>query len=490
MENKKMNWLLCLLFLTVTTVFGQVSSFYKVFSGNGYDKGEGITQLSDSSYMITGSSSSFEDAPSQAFLLHIDKLGNFISSMSYGGPESEEGRRVFAIENDSYTVAGTSSSGPSANFDGYVFKTDFSGNLIWEHFLDFGSWERINDAILLADSSIIVTGETDSTVTGNYDIILARIDKNGTILWSQKMGSEGEDIGQTLELFDANHFLLGGTIYNADSLKSKGFIAKFHIDATEIWRKEFGTIGVTKINDIVLNSSFITILGETFNESTNLYMNYDARLDLNGLMLFINEPIISYNSRYVAAINYLVGSGTKFFCVNQTINTGIPTFLDGEDFYVSRFASGFYWDNYGLGYNGIGQDQTNQLIPTLDGYGILVGYHTTIGYGGNSIFVVKLGDENTFPNNAYPPISPLVSVVENELSEQLSVYPNPFNDQLTFTIESQEGVFELMNATGAIVYTGTFNQTADIATNELAKGIYYLKISAANKWAVCKLIKE
>lgn len=485
-----MNWLLCGLFMTVTTVFGQVSSFYKVFSGNGYDKGEGITQLADSSYMITGSSSSFEDAPSQAFLLHIDKLGNYIWSMAYGGSESEEGKRVLAIENDSYTVAGTSSSGPSADFDGYVFKTDFSGNLIWERFLDFGSWERINDAIMLADSSIIVTGQTDSTVSGNNDVILARIDKNGTTLWSQKMGSEGEDVGLTLELFDANHFLLGGTIYNPDSLKSKGLIAKFHIDGTELWHKKLGAYGTTKINDIVLKSTEFIVLGETLYENPSQTVNYDARIDFNGVVLYQNETLLSYHTRYVAAINYLAGGGTKYFCVNQTINAGIPTFSDGEDFYVSRFNSGFYWDNYGLGYNGIGQDQVNQMIPTLDGYGILVGYHTTIGTGGNSIFVVKLGDENTFPNNAYPPISPLVTVVENELNEQLSVYPNPFNDQLTIKIEGQEGVFELMNATGAIVNTGTFNQTADIATNELAKGIYYLKISADNKWAVCKLIKE
>ena len=44
-------------------------SFYHVFGGTGYDRGEGIAQLPDSSYIVTGASSSFENAPSQAFLL-------------------------------------------------------------------------------------------------------------------------------------------------------------------------------------------------------------------------------------------------------------------------------------------------------------------------------------------------------------------------------------------------------------------------------------
>ena len=41
------------------TAFSQSSSFYKVFSGNGYDAAQGLTQLPDSSYLLTGSSSSF-----------------------------------------------------------------------------------------------------------------------------------------------------------------------------------------------------------------------------------------------------------------------------------------------------------------------------------------------------------------------------------------------------------------------------------------------
>ena len=50
--------------------FGQIS-FYKLYSGNGYDKGEGVVQLADSSYTITGSSSSWS-GNSDAFLLHLD----------------------------------------------------------------------------------------------------------------------------------------------------------------------------------------------------------------------------------------------------------------------------------------------------------------------------------------------------------------------------------------------------------------------------------
>ena len=58
----------------------QSIAFYKSYGGNGYDYGQGVTQLPDSSYAVTGSSSSFFDGPSQAFLLRVDSLGNFLWS--------------------------------------------------------------------------------------------------------------------------------------------------------------------------------------------------------------------------------------------------------------------------------------------------------------------------------------------------------------------------------------------------------------------------
>ncbi|MFM8242588.1 MAG: hypothetical protein ACKN86_07265, partial [Crocinitomicaceae bacterium] len=72
--------------------FSQIS-FYKLYSGTGYDKGEGVVQLADSSYTITGSSSSWS-GNSDAFLLHLDSLGNYKWSRNYGGDEADIGRRV------------------------------------------------------------------------------------------------------------------------------------------------------------------------------------------------------------------------------------------------------------------------------------------------------------------------------------------------------------------------------------------------------------
>ena len=79
-----MRLLIVLLFISSLSI--AQSSFYRLYSGAGYDKGEDVVQLQDSSYVIVGSSSSWGDNQA-AFMLHVDSLGNYLWSNNYGGPE-------------------------------------------------------------------------------------------------------------------------------------------------------------------------------------------------------------------------------------------------------------------------------------------------------------------------------------------------------------------------------------------------------------------
>ena len=73
-----------ILFLIFAHSVNAQISFFKTYGENGFDFGHGIIQLADSSYVITGSSSSFQDAPSRAFMLKVDSMGQYIWSRSFG----------------------------------------------------------------------------------------------------------------------------------------------------------------------------------------------------------------------------------------------------------------------------------------------------------------------------------------------------------------------------------------------------------------------
>ena len=119
------------LLLLANSSYGQIN-FFKLYSDAGDDYGEGIVQLNDSSYAVTGSSSSFFGSGSEAFLMKIDSAGNYLWSNHYGGPETDVGRRVLYKENVGFYIAGHTNSYGNGGYDFYLVKTDESGNLEWE----------------------------------------------------------------------------------------------------------------------------------------------------------------------------------------------------------------------------------------------------------------------------------------------------------------------------------------------------------------------
>ncbi len=76
---KKFVIVLSILVLNAFVGFSQIK-FFKIYTNNGYDYGEGVVELSDSTYLVTGSSSSFSDSPAQAFLLKLDQNGDYLWS--------------------------------------------------------------------------------------------------------------------------------------------------------------------------------------------------------------------------------------------------------------------------------------------------------------------------------------------------------------------------------------------------------------------------
>lgn len=480
-----------LAFLLVFPFLGKAqTSFYTCYSGNGYDKGEGVVQLQDSSYMITGSSSSFEDAPSQAFLLHIDKTGNYLWSKAYGGPEFEIGRRVMAIENYGYFIAGASSSGASGNFDAWLSFVDLAGNQQWETHLDLGAYEWVNDAVLLPDSSVMIVGETDSTATGELDVLVARISKTGQVLWSEKLGSSGSDRGLAMRKIDAGNVVIGGTWYNTDSLKQKGFVAKIDTSGAVIWNTQLGQNCAAQINALILTPMDIMALGESYFTGYTDADLFRSSLDYNGNIVFNEEGHADHSARYTTAVRYAAGSGDKFFVATQLINPVFMTFPDGEDNFVYRYSSAFYWDGYGMGYNGVGQDQVNQMINTLDGFAMFVGFHTTIGGGGNSVYAVKIGNENTFPSNAFPPIGQLVGLIENGAFAQVKIYPNPFSESLTLELGEELVQVRVLAINGEEHAKFSASGKYQVDLSQLAAGSYFLQLNSEKGTGVAKVVKR
>ena len=81
---------------------------------------------------------------------------------------------------------------------------------------------------------------------------------------------------------------------------------------------------------------------------------------------------------------------------------------------------------------------------------------------------------------------------ENKDNHLFNVYPNPVSDELTIEMKgvTEKVSFELFNSIGQIVQNGTVIEKTVIQTNNLATGVYLIKLQYGNTSEVKKLIKE
>jgi predicted peptidase len=78
------------------------------------------------------------------------------------------------------------------------------------------------------------------------------------------------------------------------------------------------------------------------------------------------------------------------------------------------------------------------------------------------------------------------------LSDNISIYPNPFESIIQIFIKDQEEYkMELINALGKIVYQGSGTKGGNlISIPELKPGMYYLRVGSGNFYYTTKLVKQ
>ncbi|HLU87924.1 MAG TPA: T9SS type A sorting domain-containing protein [Taishania sp.] len=478
-----MKQLLFILSIIIQYVCYGQSTLYKQYSNNGYDFGQGIVELPDSSYVITGASSSFMDAPSQMFLLKVDSLGNFIWSRDFGTYSGIDwGRRVKYSPTNGFYVGGFTNSFGNGNYDFCLWNIDENGNQNWVKTYGTEGWEKVNDMVLANNGDIYLIGETNNTTDGLTDILIVKVDQNGNQIWEQQLTNDGDDNANSVMQYDDTTFIIAGYYFNNTTNLKQAYVIRLHEDGSIVWSNTWGANAHFQINDIEIYDNSIIGVGAKTDENE---IDYLFVFKLNGE----NGEVVA--SSTVESNPKVVGVGiTKHFS---------PSFFDictsysNEDFsygYEDLFFYGYtshpyYYGNLGsINYN---TPQTlGEMITSYNYSTVAVGYNQNIGPGGSSIFLYRtVGIDN--PYYVYDDFTSEnlvnINLVLNQKS--ISVYPNPANSVVTIEFDNESNhnyQIRIIDQFGKIVYTNEVNVSiTQIDISGIAGGIYNLILEDENK---------
>lgn len=87
---------------------------------------------------------------------------------------------------------------------------DKNGNLIFMKYLDLAGTSEFRDITLSTDGSFIVAGFTNGSGSGDYDILLTKVNTEGLVSWIKTIGLSGNDKAFDIKMKPDGTFLITG----------------------------------------------------------------------------------------------------------------------------------------------------------------------------------------------------------------------------------------------------------------------------------------
>ena len=164
---------------------------------------------------------SFNYGLDDIWIVKLDTLNNITWEKNIGGSSFDYVYSIKETLEGGVIVLGSTSSidfdviGNHGSYDIWLVKLDSVGNITWQKCIGGSQTDIGNQIQLLQDSSFVIVGwsnSIDGDMQQNHgmgDVILAKIDKNGSILWLNNYGGSNSEAAQSVNLSYDGGFIVG-----------------------------------------------------------------------------------------------------------------------------------------------------------------------------------------------------------------------------------------------------------------------------------------
>jgi hypothetical protein len=443
------------------------------------------------------------------FSIATDKLGHFYIFGYFGGPSIK-------ICNDTLTNTVVN------KFDMFVAKYDTNGNCIWVRQIGGAGQDTPTGMAVDSIGNCFITGFFESptlsfgtqnlTNSGGVDLFVAKYDPNGTDLWAKSAAGSANEYSRSVAVDKFGNSYITGD-FNTASISFDGtvliksgnqdmFLTKYSSSGNMLWVNHPDGTQDMHGNSVAVDSAANIYIGGSFNYNITFdttTLTSSGNLDIllvkyatDGSFLWAKSiGGTAEDAATAVATDYLGYCYLAGYFNSASITMGVYSLTNNgsgfKDIFTSEYnaAGGVVWAKSIGGATG---DYPNAIQPDLsrDVYiagclgstSITIGDSTFANAGTTNILVAKSGN------------TPATSLQWFSNSASISVFPNPANEYITFSMPEKATV-EILNIEGQIVKTiNTDGIATTIDLGILPSGVYILKATTKNSIVTKKFIKE
>ena len=202
------NYEVLLIKVTETGALVWAKRYNALFDEEGYD----VEQTSDGGYIVTGSAQGDALGFSDLLLMKTDGSGTIQWANAYGGALQEEAHTVRQLGDGSYLIGGFTNSSGAGSGDALMMKVDNNGSIQWGKTYGGINNELGYSAQPTSDGGYLLAGSAGSFGAGSFDGYLVKTDGSGNLQWSSAYGGSNVEFGIAgFETSDGGFLLAGIT---------------------------------------------------------------------------------------------------------------------------------------------------------------------------------------------------------------------------------------------------------------------------------------
>ena len=362
----------------------------ETLGGAGADYGESLAVAPDGSLLLTGYTTSFGAGGQDVFLAKFYSNGSLAWAQTLGGAGNDEGNSLVIAPDGSLVLTGLTTSFGAGSYDVLLAKFQSNGNLAWVQTLGGTGSDQGYGLAIAPDGSLLLTGLTTSFGAGNDDVFLAKFQANGSLAWAQTLGGVRDDYGVSLAIGPDDSLLLTGTTASFGSGNFDVLIAKFQPNGSLAWIQ---TLGGTNIDyGISLGAAQDGSLWLTGYTNSFGAQNDDmllTKFQSNGSLAWA-QTLGGRGTDY--ALSLAVAPDGSLVLTGSTTSFG----AGGQDVFLAKFCSNgsLAWAQT-LG--GAGNDEGNSLVIAPDGSLVLTGFTNSFSAGNYNVLLAQLNSQGELP---------------------------------------------------------------------------------------------
>ncbi len=213
----------------------------KFYGNNGVENGYSLLQLKDSGFILAGNTYDVSSGY-DFFIVRTNFIGDTIWTQKLGGLGWDFLYDISLLSDSTFIVVGSSESDSNTGQDAVILKLDYFGTLIDKRSFGGLNDDEFKSVKLCHDSNLILTGNTKSFGNASNDIMFLKLNNSLDSICMKVFGGLGNDVAEKIiESNDSTRFYIIGSTDSRGGGMNDFFILTLNLQGDTMYSYTLGS---------------------------------------------------------------------------------------------------------------------------------------------------------------------------------------------------------------------------------------------------------